>query len=146
MSLKSIGSQFPRSHQNEPREQKSHSTAALMKILCWLFLVRIGESLNSSMISKPSLNLSLACLFSFASYFSPSYRLCPSHNGLLTVSSLSPGKSDLCTSRLPDSSPVIQHDLHIQPRESFIFWKPAQLALALGSIPRTIKPSLLGMV
>lgn len=56
------------------------------------------------MISKASLNLSLACLFSFMPYFSSSYRLCSNHNEPLTVTSMSLAKLDPCTSRLIDSS------------------------------------------
>lgn len=35
--------------------------------------------------------------------------------------------------------PIIQPDLQIQPRESYVFQKLAQLALALGSLPETIR-------
>ena len=56
------------------------------------------------MISKVSLNLSLACLFSLMPYFSSSYRPCSNHNEPLTVTSMSPPKLDSCTWSLTDSS------------------------------------------
>lgn len=42
--------------------------------------------------------------------------------------------------------PVIQPDLQIQPRESYVLQKLAQLALALRSLPGTIRHLLLEVV
>lgn len=42
--------------------------------------------------------------------------------------------------------PVIQPNLQTQPRDSFILQNVAQLALALGSLPGTVRPLLLEVV